>query len=56
MNPYLTLHRRFFPCVDFVFFSNITALSATQTLLFMSTVCSSASAVVAEVYGIDLVP
>lgn len=56
MKFYLKLHRRFFLSVDFVFSSNVMALSAAQTLLFVSTECSSASATVAEVYGIDMTP
>lgn len=45
----------FFSVCKFVFSLNIMDLSATQTLLLISTVCSSASTTVAEVYGIDLV-
>lgn len=46
---------KIFSVCKFVFSLNIMDLSATQTLLFISTVCSSASTTVAEVYGIDLV-
>lgn len=57
MNIYYMLPEttKIFSVCKFVFSLNIMDLSATQTLLFISTVCSSASTTVAEVYGIDLV-